>query len=231
MLTMSRPLATVLLAVAIVLPLADGSAEAGPAAPLRVLLLSGKNNHDWKKTTPALQAIYEQSGRFAVDVTEDPSSCDAEQFAQYDLVVSNWSNFPSQDRAWGAEAEEAVLSFVREGKGFALFHAASACLWQWPEYHQLIGAAWALGATGHGAVHTFDVAVADRAHPITRGMRPFSTRDELWHKVAIQPTARVLCTAFSAEDRGGTGEDEPVAVVTRLGKGRCFNLILGHDVR
>ncbi|MGD8240537.1 MAG: HEAT repeat domain-containing protein, partial [Armatimonadota bacterium] len=99
------------------------------------------------------------------------------------------------------------------------------------EYHELIGAAWDLGATGHGAVHTFEVAPANRAHPITRGLRPFSTRDELWHRVAIQPTARVLCTAFSAEDRDGTGQDEPVAVVTRLGRGRCFNLILGHDVR
>ncbi len=200
------------------------------AARLRVLVLSGMNNHDWQQTTPALQRIYQDSGRFRVDVTETPSALDAAALARYDLVVSNWTNFPNEERAWGPETEQALLDFVRAGKGLALFHAASACFPTWPEYQRLIGATWAMGTTGHGTLHNFGVTIADRGHPITRGMDDFSIHDELWHRMAVQPTAHVLCTAFSAEDTGGSGRDEPVALVTELGQGRCFNLVLGHDV-
>lgn len=206
-------------------------ALAQPApTPLRVLIFSGMNNHDWRQTTPALKKIYEDSGRFVVDVTEDPSSYEAEALDQYDLVVSNWTNFPREDRVWGPDTEGALMDFVRRGKGFVVFHAAAACFPTWPEYQQLIGASWARGTTGHGAIHSFEVRIVDKAHPITRGMADFTIRDELWHRMAIQPTARVLCSAESAKDKGGSGESEPVALATRPGKGRCFNLVLGHDV-
>ena len=33
---------------------------------LKVMILSGMNNHDWQNTTPALESIYEESGRFDV---------------------------------------------------------------------------------------------------------------------------------------------------------------------
>lgn len=36
--------------------------------PLRVLILDGRNNHDWRGTTEALQASLEGTGRFIVEV-------------------------------------------------------------------------------------------------------------------------------------------------------------------
>ena len=48
--------------------------------------------------------------------------------------------------------------------------------------------------------------------------------------MATQPEKKVLATAFSAKDRGGSGQDEPVAMTTEFGRGRCFNLVLGHNV-
>jgi len=44
-----------------------------------------------------------------------------------------------------------------------------------------------------------------------------------------QPTAKTLCKAFSATDKRGTGAFEPVVLYTQFGKGRGFNLVLGHD--
>jgi len=208
--------------------LAVGAAGAAPS-PLRVLILSGMNNHDWQRTTPALKTVYEDSGRFAVDVTDNPSSLTAETLAKYDLVTSNWTNFPKEDRVWGETGEHALLDFVRGGKGFALFHAAAASFPTWREYRQLIGAGWVMGTTAHGAIHTFEVTIRDRKHPITHGLGDFSIRDELWHQMGLQSTAHILCTAFSATEMGGSGKDEPVALVTELGKGRCLNLVLGHD--
>ena len=203
---------------------------AAPSEPLRVLILSGRNNHDWKATTPALKEIYEDSGRFVVDVTNDPSSCDAGTFAKYDVIVSNWSAWPDPARQWGEETEQAFLEFVRNGGGFVLFHAASATFDDWEEFQQLIGASYTKGTTGHGRIHAFKVTIVDKDHPVTRGINDFWITDELWHRMGMRPTAHVLATAFSAEHTGGTGNDELAAVCTTFGGGRCFNFVLGHDV-
>ncbi len=201
------------------------------ARPLRALVFSGKNNHDWKRTTPVLKQILEASGRFAVDVTDKPADCDARTLAKYSVVVSNWTNWPDvKQREWGPVAEKALLDHVRGGKGFALFHAASTPFQDWADYQQIVGSTWGLGQTGHGAIHAFKVTIKDKGHPITHGMRDIWIRDELWHRTKRQPGIHVLCEAFSARERGGSGAVEPVALCTRFGKGRCFHLVLGHDV-
>ncbi len=209
---------------------AVGTEAAGAAEPLRALIFTGKHNHDWRKTTPVLKRIYEESGRFVVDITTDPSTCDAQTLAKYDVVIGNWTNWPSEEREWGAGTEDALLDFVRGGKGFALFHAGGSTFFDWPEFQQLIGATWGKGATGHGPRHAFKVTITDTDHPVTRDMNDFWTTDELWHNMSTQPTMHVLATAFSAKEKGGTDKNEPVVIWTQFGQGRCFNLVLGHDV-
>lgn len=206
-----------------------GSEAAGASPPkrLRVLILSGQNNHDWKSTTPLLKEILEASGRFACDVTENPAVCTTDSLAGYDVLVSNWTNFPSKERAWGPPAEKAILDFVRAGKGFVVFHAGSSQFYDWPDFFALTGSRWGT-STGHGPIHTFKVSMADPRHPITRGLKDFWITDELWHRAEKYPAIHVLCKAFSAVDKGGSGEDETVALWTQFGKGRGFNLVLGH---
>ncbi|MFA5818517.1 MAG: hypothetical protein WC854_04495, partial [Bacteroidales bacterium] len=41
---------------------------------VKILILSGKNNHDWEKTTPVLVKIYEDSRLFTINVTEMPDT-------------------------------------------------------------------------------------------------------------------------------------------------------------
>jgi len=209
------------------------AAAGGAAAPakLRVLLLSGANNHDWKTTTPALEKIYRQSGRFAVTVTNEPGKLDAASFADCDVIVSNWTPWPNvKQRIWDAATEKAFLDFIRGGKGLVVFHASSTAFATWEEFRHVACGTWGRG-TGHGPRHEFTVTVADKAHPITAGMADFTIFDELWHRTALHPKAKVLCTAMSAKDRRGTGKHEPVALHTRFGEGRGFYLVLGHDVR
>lgn len=198
--------------------------------PLRVLIFSGQNNHDWKSTTPVLEKILAGSGRFSVEVTGHPETCTAETFAGCDVVLSNWNGFGpgAAVKEWPPETREALMSFVRNGGGFVVVHAGGSSFPDWADYQQVIGGTWGKG-TGHGRPHAFEVKFPDAAHPIVRGLAPFQTTDELWHRMALQPGVEVVATAFSALDQGGTGNDEPVAMVTRFGKGRCFNLVLGHD--
>ncbi|HPM84464.1 MAG TPA: ThuA domain-containing protein [Candidatus Anammoximicrobium sp.] len=192
-------------------------AQTPPA--IRVLIFTGQNNHNWRETTPKLKAILEAGGRFAVDVTEHPEQCDAAMLAKYDVLVSDWNTWGKPPGTnWPDATRAAFLDFVRNGKGFVAVHAGSSSFFDWAEYQQIAGAWWKLGQTGHGAPHEFSVKpVAD--HPITRGVQPFDTTDELWQKPGVHPAATVLAT----------GDDQPVALVTEFGKGRGFTLLLGHS--
>ena len=200
--------------------------------PVRVLIFTGQNNHDWKTTTPELQKILTSGGRFTVTVTEHPETCNAETFAQYDLVLSNWNTYGSKVtvKEWPAPMRDAFVNFVRNGGGVVVVHAGGSSFPDWADYQKIVGGTWGKG-TGHGPMHSFEVKLADANHPIVRGLAPFQTTDELWHRMVVQPDKTVLAIAFSALDKGGTGKDEPIAMVTQFGKGRCFNLVLGHNVQ
>ena len=210
-----------------------GLNQARAAEPIiHVLIFSGQNNHNWRETTPKLKAILENSGRLAVDVTDHPEQCDAATLQKYDVLLSNWNTFGKPTVTnWPPALRAAFLDFVRSGKGFVSVHAGSSSFYDWPEYQQIAGGSWKLGQTGHGPPHEFLVKLADADHPITRGLTNFSTTDELWHRTALQTNIEILATAYSAPEWKGTGKDEPLAFTTRFGQGRCFNLLLGHDVK
>lgn len=218
--------------MSVVLLLACGVVQAAEPT-LRVFILSGQNNHNWRETAPRLRSILEATGRFTVEVTEHPEQCDAATFAKFDALLSNWNTFGTAEVTnWPAATRQAFLDFVRNGKGYVSVHAGSSSFYDWPEYQQVAGGgSWKLGQTGHGPVHEFEVKLVDKNDPITRGMTNFLTTDELWHQTGLQPGVRILATAFSAPDQKGSGKDEPMAFTTTFGRGRCFNLLLGHDAR
>ncbi|MCP4640672.1 MAG: ThuA domain-containing protein, partial [bacterium] len=77
----------------------------------------------------------------------------------------------------------------------------------------------------------FTVRISDADHPITKGMTDYvSATDELYHRQTPCASMKVLATVYSDPAKNGTGDDEPAAVWTTYGEGRCFNNILGHDV-
>lgn len=41
---------------------------------IKVIILSGKNNHEWQKTTPLLNRIFKEAKLFTVTVTEKPDT-------------------------------------------------------------------------------------------------------------------------------------------------------------
>ncbi len=46
--------------------------DAGNDGRLRVLIIDGRNNHDWRATTDALRATLEHTGRFRVQISSAP---------------------------------------------------------------------------------------------------------------------------------------------------------------
>jgi len=210
------------------------AATALPAEPLKALILSGLNNHNWRETTPCLEKILVESGRFTVEITENPEKLAPADLDAYDVIVSDWNSWKKKaiEERWSPALREAYLEFVRNGKGHVVVHAGSCSFYKgWPEYQQLCGFAWKLGQTGHGPKHSFRVRPTAVDHPITRGLEPFETTDELWNRPGTQPGVTVLAESFSAKQKRGTGNWEPSALANTFGKGRNFALVLGHDAK
>lgn len=233
----------------------------GPAQAqdkLKVLIVDGQNNHDWKACTPILKWTLEDCGRFAVDVSTTPAMANETEawkqwrprFRDYAAVVCNYNG-----SAWPDEVKSDFVQYVRDGGGLVIVHAANNSFPEWSEFNEMIGlGGWggrneksgpmvrwrdgqivmdtSPGAGGtHGAQHEFVVETRAPEHPIMKGLPPRwkHATDELYSKLrGPAQNLTVLATAFAAPDKGGTGENEPVLMAIAYGKGRVFHTVLGH---
>ena len=113
--------------------------------PIKVLIVDGVNNHDWKNTTKANKATLEATGRFTVDVSTSPSRSASEEewnawrpnFSDYQVVISNYND--GAKTLWSSEMRGDFEKFVREGGGFVPVHAADNSAGDWIEYNEMIG--------------------------------------------------------------------------------------------
>jgi hypothetical protein len=117
------------------------------------------------------------------------------------------------------EQVKAIAEFVRSGKGCVAIHTAG--LRSHKEFNDMIGG----GFVKHGPIHEFTVEVVDQTHPITRGLQPFTTTDELFFTEHDLSKIHVL---LSAEE---DGRKSPQAWVKPYGEGRVIYITLGHDER
>jgi type 1 glutamine amidotransferase len=212
---------------------------------IRALILTGRNNHDWRTSSQFLKETLVKTGRFDVRVIEEPAGLTEHTLSPYEVLILDY-----QGPRWGDNTEAAVSKFVAAGNGLVVVHGASYSFSGldvladyhvrtgltepvWSEYVNLTGGVWSQEnpKSAHGARHRFEVKFADRGHPVARGMEAsFFSTDELYHDLKMHPSAQVLGTAFSAESTGGTGEEEPILWTMDYGKGRVFHTALGHDM-
>ncbi len=235
-----------------------GSATYATAAEkLRVLIIDGQNNHDWRKSTPPMKADLEQSGRFDVTVATTPEAKAPESawasfrpdFSKYDVVLSNYNG-----EAWPKPVQKAIEEYVAGGGGLVIVHAANNSFPEWPAYNEMIGLGWRDAGfgdritvddsgkvvrtpkgegpgSGHGPQHPYTVVVRKPDHPITKGLPAewLHVKDELYHgQRGPAKNMEVLATAYSDKDKGGTGTNEPMVWVIPFGKGRVFTNVMGH---
>jgi type 1 glutamine amidotransferase len=229
--------------------------QAADAKALRILLVDGQNNHNWKATSPVILAALAKSGRFEVEVSTTPpkgAPKDAwaewnPKFSEYSAVVSNYNG-----ELWPEPVQRSFERYVAEGGGFVCLHAANNAFPEWLEYNRMIGiGGWggrneksgpllyrkdgqlvrdeAKGSGGgHGPQHEFSVQVLEREHPVTRGLPPKwkHASDELYH--ALRGPAEnlaLLGVAFSPV----TQREEPMLLTLSYGKGRVFHTPMGHS--
>ena len=76
---------------------------------LKILILSGKSNHEWQKTTPILEKMYEDAGLFRVYTTNLPDTLTHKNLSEYDVIVSNWNTWPDNNLRMTREREDDFL--------------------------------------------------------------------------------------------------------------------------
>ncbi|MFN7019905.1 MAG: family 16 glycoside hydrolase, partial [Phycisphaerales bacterium] len=197
-------------------------------------LVTGLNNHNWPFTSRVFAETLEATGRFSVEITEQPelSFASADALRRVQLFVFDYNDL-DQPQAWDRMAKKNFVQAVKAGAGVVAIHAANNAFKgppAWSEYEFMVGYMWRDGA-GHGKFHEFDVETVDPEHPVTRGLPPIKAHpDELYHKMSNPQLTKphLLMQAMSSKESGGTGRAEPVAWTLGFGKGRTFVTTLGH---
>ena len=202
-------------ALALVLAAAFPSAQAGAAAPVKVLFLGHHSEHHNSAKFEPMLATALAAEKISFDYSEDPADLNAAKLAQYDalMIYANHTTItPDQ--------EKSLLDFVEGGKAFLPIHAASFCFQNSPAYIALVGAQFQKHGTGE-----FTAEIVKPDHPVMKGLQPFQVWDETYVHTKHNQDRTVLMERVDDAGR------EPWTWVRTQGKGRVFYTAYGHDER
>jgi len=222
---------------------------------IKVLIVDGFSNHDWKHTTYCIQALLKQSPQFNVSTSTFPSKKEAKKradwkpdFKKYDVIIQTCNDIGGGPR-WPRTAELALEEYVKNGGGLFIFHAANNAFPKWKEYNRMIGLGWrnknfgwaitidSKGkiiripagegqGTGHGKrINALLTRIGD--HPIHAGMpRQWVAADIEVYRYARGPAENLTVLSYAKDPK--TGLNFPIEWTVNYQKGRVYNSTLGH---
>lgn len=115
------------------------------AAPsIHVMILDRESAgayHNWKATTPMIQKDLEEVGLFDIDVVTAPPSG-----WEFTTFKPEWSkskvivlNYHAHGNRWPAELKASFETYVKDGGGLVVVHAADNAFTAWDANNEMIG--------------------------------------------------------------------------------------------
>jgi type 1 glutamine amidotransferase/HEAT repeat protein len=216
---------------------------AQPAQPRKMLVF-------WKCETffhtvipvanEALKIMGEKTGAFQVTaVTDDYSVFNADALKQFDIICLNNTTSLKFDPKTTPERCQALMDFVKSGKGIVGIHAAADNFYQWPEGQEMMGNKFTAHPWGAGT--TVAIKIDEPDHPLTAPFKGqgFKVKDEIY-RTAPNPYSREKQLVLMSLDMSDPGtnsvkgviesdKDTGITWVKDVGKGRLFYCSLGHN--
>jgi len=211
---------------------------AKPKKPRKILvfwLCRGYFHKSIPVANKAIEILGKKTGAFDVVASNDMSMFDADKLNQFDAVLfNNTTKLEFRD----PPRRQALLDFVKNGKGIIGIHAATDNFYDWPEASEMMGGLF----NGHPwtADGTWAVKIADAKSPINAAFKGknFKVKTEIYRikKLKLEQNCRVLLrldlSDKATKSAAGVKEsdiDNPVSWIRDYGKGRVFYCGLGHN--
>lgn len=207
------------------------------AAPKRILVITqSKGFRHGPVTRPApdqlclvektVQEIGAKSGVFEVETSQDAiAALTKANLAKFDALFfyTTGSLLPAGD------PRDALLDFVRQGKGFIGTHSATDTFKDFKGYTSLINGSFAGHPWGSGTTCTF--VNHEPTHPVVKMFdAEFQWKDEIYqYSDYDQKSVRVLYSLNMAKTNPKRPYLVPVCWVREFGQGRLFYTNLGHN--
>ena len=212
----------------IVLAGSAGTAAAQKKNPdgVPVLLLTGgqREHHGYREQAFYLAGLLEDTGRYRVTMCEDAALLETPALKKYGLLIVNADRRDPEFKLSQGQMK-AITDAVNGGMGYVSIHGADNAAADWsPEFKAMLGGVFSHFGLPDGKVKkgTYTIRIAETSSPVTRGLKDFELKDELYYHMQMQPGVEPLAT--TSHDGG----DWPVAWTKPYGSGRVFHTPLGH---
>lgn len=180
----------------------------------------------------AIELMGAKTGAFTTEISRDYEVFD--NLAKYDAVVlNNTTRIKLSDTQ-----KQALLDFVRRGKGIVGIHAATDNFYDWPEGAKMMGGLFCGHPWGGGGTWAFKIDEPNHALTKAFAGQGFKLKDEIYQfkDPYTRADRRVLLSLDLTDEATGkvqpkaprADHDYAVAWLKQEGNGRVFYNSLGH---
>jgi len=182
----------------------------------------------------AIELMGAKTGAYTTDIAREYDVFDAANLKKYDAVVLNNTTHLKLDDA----QQQALLAFVRSGKGIIGIHAATDNFYEWADGAKMMGGLFCGHPWGGGGTWAFKIDEPN--HTLTKafGGKGFKIKDEIYQfkEPYTRADRRVLLSLDLSDETTGkvqpkaprADNDYAVSWIKKEGNGRVFYNSLGH---